>query len=220
MYIRINSFVVDQCHDEGSFTTSMITNFRFLSKQLHTSRSIYKTLAQSPYYNLILGDIALNHNYDINTLQLKKQFLNKQKLYHPDAQTGKSDEEAAHALQTSSLVNKAYETLLHPLSRAVYILELNGIEIGEADSVEDPDLLMEILDLREQLEEATSEDQVRSLRETNKEAINSTINDVSAAFQNENYEDAKNLTIKLRYLTNLDTAAKDWQPGAPVILQH
>ncbi|TIA88176.1 hypothetical protein E3P99_02726 [Wallemia hederae] len=120
----------------------------------------------------------------------------------------------------SSQINKSYETLLNPLSRAVHLLELNGIEIAEADSIQDTSLLIEVLDLREQLEDAETEDQVAELRQENQESITQTIQHLSQAFQDQDLQQAKNFTIKLRYLTNLDTAARDWQPNTPITLHH
>lgn len=64
-------------------------------------------------------------------------------------------------------MNKAYHTLKDPLARAKYLLELQGVEVGESDSLEDPALLMEVMEIREELDEATTDDQVAQVKETN-----------------------------------------------------
>lgn len=71
------------------------------------------------------------------------------------------------AARTSSIVNKAYSTLLNPFARAEYILELNNIEIGESDNVDDPELIMEIMEAREGLDSAESQDEVERIRAEN-----------------------------------------------------
>lgn len=71
------------------------------------------------------------------------------------------------ARDLSGVVNKAYHTLLSPLSRAQYILRNHGLEVSEADQVEDPVLLMEILESREALEEAQTQSDADAIREEN-----------------------------------------------------
>ncbi|CAG8788550.1 7616_t:CDS:2, partial [Acaulospora morrowiae] len=93
--------------------------------------------------------------FDINPADLRRGFLRLQQRVHPDNYGAKDQQEYTYAQQQSSLINKAYQVLKDPLSRAQYMLQLNGIAITESESLEDPKLLMEILDTRERLEEAT-----------------------------------------------------------------
>lgn len=67
-----------------------------------------------------------------------------------------TDGELAHAL--SSRLNDAYQTLLHPLSRAEYILAQHGQAVAEGDQVEDQAFMMEVMEARETIEEATPAD--------------------------------------------------------------
>lgn len=67
----------------------------------------------------------------------------------------------------SSRVNKAYKTLLNPYTRAEYLLQQEGLEIGESDNVQDKELIMEILELREALEEAEDQEAVDEIRAEN-----------------------------------------------------
>jgi molecular chaperone HscB len=72
-----------------------------------------------------------------------------------------------YAQQQSSLANKAYSTLKEPLSRANYMLELLGAPIHETESLNEPELLMEVMEARELLEEAQTEDEVQDLKNVN-----------------------------------------------------
>ena len=56
------------------------------------------------------------------------------------------------AAELSSVVNKAYGTLLNPFTRAEYIMQLEDVHIGESESLDDQELIMEIMDAREELD--------------------------------------------------------------------
>ena len=58
-------------------------------------------------------------------------------------------------------MNRAFKTLQNPVLRAEYILRGQGIDLAESEqTLEDPELLMEIMERREALDEATSQGQV------------------------------------------------------------
>lgn len=78
-----------------------------------------------------------------------------------------ADKEAAHEL--SNTINTAYRTLMSPLHRIEYILHRNGVEIGEADQLDDIELISGIMDIREEIDAVQPGDTqgLLSLRETN-----------------------------------------------------
>ena len=58
-------------------------------------------------------------------------------------------------------MNHAFKTLQNPVLRAEYILQGQGIDLAESEqTLEDPELLMEIMENREALDEAISQEQV------------------------------------------------------------
>ena len=65
-------------------------------------------------------------------------------------------------------MNEAYKTLNSDSLRGEYLLGKRGIQIEEKDKMEDPGLLMEILEVREALADAQTEEQVADIREQNK----------------------------------------------------
>lgn len=64
-------------------------------------------------------------------------------------------------------MNKAYGTLLNPYTRAEYILQLEGIHISESESLTDPELIMEVMEAREELDSADSREEVERIRQEN-----------------------------------------------------
>lgn len=160
--------------------------------------------------------------FDIDTKDLRMRFLKRQQGVHPDSYSGQEEKAASLADSQSSLLNKAYYTLLDPLSRAQYLLELHGLPIEETDSLTDPELLMEILDARESLEDAQSEEDMEKVRAANSGRTQHTISLLSQAFAANppDVERAKQLTVELRYLRNLEEAAKEWRMGERVEIRH
>lgn len=94
------------------------------------------------------------------------------------------------------------------------------MQIAEGESLEDPELLGLILETRETLESAQEEVEVDQIRQLNSETTKSTVAQLSEAFEAKDYDAAKALTVKLRYLTNIEQACREWAPGKRVELQH
>lgn len=167
-----------------------------------------------------LGENAAEPIYDIDVRKLRMSFLRKQQQVHPDSYAQKSSEEYQLAQTQSSYLNKAYNTLKEPLARAQYMLALNGVEISESESLEDPELLMEVMEIREQMEEAESEDDIEKLKVENNEKIHQTADQLTHAFKSNNLEEAKELTVQLQYWDNIRRAIVDWAPGKRLELKH
>lgn len=64
----------------------------------------------------------------------------------------RSDEEKAISENYSSLVNKAYSVLQSPLKRAIHLLAIKGEQIQEDQKLENPQFLMEIMELNEEVQ--------------------------------------------------------------------
>ena len=131
-----------------------------------------------------------------------------------------ADKKRAEAL--SSRINEAYKTLQNPLLRAQYLLSLRGIEVAEDETakVEDPELLMEVLEAREQIEEAQHEDHLVDMKTANEERISESTRIIDQAFRDDDLEAAKSEAVKLRYWINIRESIEGWEKGAPVVLQH
>lgn len=82
---------------------------------------------------------------------LEAAYFAAQRASHPDRFIGKPQAERMAAMQRSVDINNAYHTLKDPLSRARYLLHLNGVEVGtDRDTVKPSQaLLMEVMELRE-----------------------------------------------------------------------
>ena len=102
----------------------------------------------------------------IDTEELQKRFYSRTRQWHPDRFGAARAEEQARANEMSSALNDGYRVLRDPLSRAEYLLSLEGMDISrERSSNVPPELLEEVFELNEMLEDAHSnEDELRQAR--------------------------------------------------------
>jgi molecular chaperone HscB len=160
-----------------------------------------------------------NGPFTIDLDALKKEFLQLQARAHPDLHPPENKNKA-QAL--SARINEAYKTLQSPLLRAQYLLSLRGIELAEDETakVDDPELLMEVLDARERIEEAEAEEDLVDMKMENEARIEESVKTLEDAFAADNIEAAKAEAVRLRYWINIKDSLHAWEKGKPVVLEH
>ncbi|KAF9352913.1 hypothetical protein BGX26_009305 [Mortierella sp. AD094] len=170
---------------------------------------VVQTLAPGANYFEVLG-LSPELSFDVDVKDLRNKFFKIQQQVHPDSYTQNTNGDQVYAQQQSSLANKAYSTLKEPLSRANYILELLGSPIHESESLSEPELLMEVMEARELLEDAQTEEEVEDLKSVNDGRISETVDGLSVAFKEHDLETAKTLAIKLQYWIRIKNVIRDW----------
>nr|QCY50103.1 DNAJC20 [Apostichopus japonicus] len=148
-------------------------------------------------------------NYDLDVSRLQKFFRELQSKLHPDRFSQKSEREQSFSAGQSSAVNKAYRTLLRPLSRGLYMLELAGYPVEEGDSDVDPSFLMEIMELNEKLSELNDLDEIKKIGDVNAEKLKGLMKELSIEFESKNYEKAREVLMRLKYYANIDDKVRD-----------
>jgi molecular chaperone HscB len=99
---------------------------------------------------------GLSTDYALDPVALEKAYFAAQRATHPDLAVGKPEDERVEAFLKSQLVNEAYEVLKNPLSRAEHMLALKNIFVNDENHTKvPPELLMEMMELRERLQEAS-----------------------------------------------------------------
>jgi len=95
--------------------------------------------------------------YDISISELESKFKSLQRLVHPDRFTTKTKQEQSYSSQHAMSLNSAYTTLKDPLARGRYLLYLRDPSLLRAGAVkEKPEVLAEILEIREEIDSAIS----------------------------------------------------------------
>ncbi|XP_048820286.1 iron-sulfur cluster co-chaperone protein HscB isoform X2 [Lagopus muta] len=150
-----------------------------------------------------------DRSFRLDAQRLQRRFRSLQRALHPD-RFGRRPAEQRYSEQHSSLVNKAYQTLLHPLSRGLYLLELSGVEPAqETDSDADSEFLMEIMEINEKLAEPKNDEALGEIETLIKDRQEELTEEVTAAFERGDLQEAKKLLAKMKYFANLEDKLKN-----------
>ncbi|MCW9033113.1 MAG: Fe-S protein assembly co-chaperone HscB [Alphaproteobacteria bacterium] len=143
--------------------------------------------------------------YRIDESELDLKYFELQRMLHPDRFVAKGGAEKALSQQQAISLNDAYETLKDPQRRADYMVHLFGTEVlpEGCNLVNDQELLMEAMEMREALLEAETADEVMSVGQRAFDDIKICIEDLADAFDLHNYGEACRLTTRLKYLQKL-----------------
>lgn len=114
---------------------------------------------RADYYALF----GLEERYALDMAELERRYLERSRAAHPDRFVNAPAHERVRALGESMQLNDAYKALKSPASRAEYLLGRRGVTIGHNETL-DPEFLMEILEMREELAEAKAMREVATLR--------------------------------------------------------
>jgi molecular chaperone HscB len=107
---------------------------------------------------------GLDPLFGIDTIELERVYRDLQSQVHPDRYAHLPESERRLSMQWATRVNEAYRTLRQPLSRAQYLLELNGIDTRhESNTAMPPDFLMEQMEWREAAAEARAAEDMDGL---------------------------------------------------------
>ncbi|MBY6063787.1 co-chaperone HscB [Pseudidiomarina sediminum] len=102
---------------------------------------------------------GLAEAYSIDLAELQQRYRKLQQALHPDRFANASERDKLLAVQRTSQLNDAYQTLRNPLTRAEYILSLRGVDMQhEQKTLQDPEFLMAQMEWRERLETLAGDD--------------------------------------------------------------
>ena len=131
---------------------------------------------------------------DIDLASLKSEFLKLQQQYHPD-----KAEDKDQALIKSSEINQAFKVLSHADSRAGYLLALKKQDHHLDQSISDFEFLQSALEIREQLDDAASTDDLVSLKKEVSQWIDGLVREFKIDYADEDWSEARDTVRKLRF---------------------
>jgi len=159
------------------------------------------------YYDILETPKSPNP-FVVNESRLKNNFRRVQRHVHPDVWAVQGEDKTRVARDLSGLVNEAYITLLQPLSRIHYILSQHNLGVLETDQLEDPHLITEVIEIREALEDASTEGEVEDIRKDVAGKISATMENIELAVHAEDWGEARREAVRLKYLRGIEAAAQ------------
>jgi len=152
----------------------------------------------------------------LDVAELSGRYRELQRVVHPDRYASAPQQEQRVALQQATQVNEAYETLRDPLKRAVYLLQLQGVDTDqETATTRDAAFLMQQMELREALAEIRSApDPVARLDDLMREIgamLNSQVGELAMQLETgtpEQLEAARESVSKMQFLNKLFAQAE------------
>jgi molecular chaperone HscB len=102
--------------------------------------------------------LGVEPRFDLDLAALEDRHRALSGALHPDRYSGRPAAERRMALDRAIEVNTAWRALRDPVKRAEALFQRAGIEVGElAEPKPTPDLLMEMMEVREELADAKSD---------------------------------------------------------------
>ncbi len=151
---------------------------------------------------------GLSVSFAIDATALDQHYRALQAQVHPDKSAHLSEVEQRLAMQHSTQVNEAYQTLRNPLARGRYLLKLQGVDTQEETNTSMPlEFLMEQMEWREAITEAQQASDLTGLDELEarlRRETQSLESQLEGKIDTEkNYTDAAGLVRKLRFMEKL-----------------
>lgn len=110
--------------------------------------------------------------FEIDSQQLDAAYREIQGRVHPDKFVTATDAEKRVAMQWATRANEAYQTLKNPLKRAMYLCEMNGVDLATESNTNMPTaFLMQQIEWREALDEARDTKNQSALEQLENELI-------------------------------------------------
>lgn len=144
---------------------------------------------------------SLSPAFDINLDDLEQKYLTLQQQYHPDQLLHKTVGEQDTAAIESININEAYKILKNPISRAIYLLKLQGINIDDDNCPIKPDhsTLMQVLELREEISQIKNKDEINQIRNNLESEITRLMQEVKKNFSKNDFNQVAQFLIKIKY---------------------
>jgi len=150
-----------------------------------------------------LFEIPVDYAVDLDRLQHRYREL--QKAVHPDKYANASSQERRISMQQTSWINQALHTLKHPVERAVYLLQLKGVDFTmDNETTMDAAFLMEQMEMRERLERVREQNdalaELDSMLADVKSNMNTMADEFKCAYASDELDDAREVVRKLQFL--------------------
>ncbi len=151
------------------------------------------------YFQLL--DLQKKYNFD--KAQLKSKYLAMQIKFHPDRAI--DEEQRRIFLEQSMKINEAEKILKDDYLRAEYMLKLAGSKFDDStlrDAISAEEL-EEIMEMHEMIDDTEDLGELEKMEQLKLHEKNEMVQELGVYFDTNNIAKALDLTVRLKYLTNL-----------------
>lgn len=177
---------------------------------------VINPVAPGTDYFTIFG---LPRRYQLDEHELHKRFLNLTRDIHPDRFATSAPETVDLTMRLAAQINEAHEVLKDPVLRAEYLLQRAGGKRPSEDKSAPGEMLAEVMDLREQIEDAASRDDQTALDELRRRVdhmaaqVQATVASLAEAVadqpEEEDLEELRSYLNGIKYVRNLQELLSD-----------
>ena len=152
----------------------------------------------------------------VDLKDLEQRFYALSRQWHPDRFARRSAAEKEESLQATAILNDGYRTLRDPVARLMYLLKLEGFDVGEQGTKDvPPDLLEEVFELNMAIEElkegdesalpqlAAARHRFEGMRDELDREMQQKFGDWDAGHDRATLADLRALLNRRKYITNL-----------------
>lgn len=151
---------------------------------------------------------SIPSTFSVNQKQLSETYRELQKQYHPDKFVMSSESDRLLAMQKSTMINDAYQTLKNSCLRAQYLLLLAGVDIAlEQKTLQDTGFLMQQMQWRETISCFTEndEDAIEQFAENIQKQVDQLQSKIAVQLQDNELEATADSIRKLKFMLKLQT---------------
>ena len=144
--------------------------------------------------------------FSVDKTRLSQTYRDLQKQYHPDKFAMQDDRTRLQAMQKSTEINDAFQTLKDSCLRAQYLLKLNGLDIElEQRTLQDTGFLMQQMEWREKIADFTADDeeQIEDFEKEISALVNSLETEIEASLAVKQLEQTATLVRKFKFMLKL-----------------
>lgn len=144
----------------------------------------------------------LPRSFDIGVEALQPRYRELQRQFHPDRFAAEPTEVQRVAVQRAADINAGFSVLKDPVHRARHLLELADHPLHvESTTVSDTDFLMAQMELREQLEEADTLEQMAELRAEAEDWLQNLGREFAIDYRDGDWAEAGDTVRKMQFMS-------------------
>lgn len=146
--------------------------------------------------------LGLPLRFDLDPQDIERRYRDLQRAVHPDRHTHAAPATRRAALSGAVSISEAYRTLRDQLLRAEALLRVLGRAVDSETAQPDPELLMEMMELRESLQDARVAGDARRVDGLRSRVVaerDTTLAELTQKFVTNDLDGATALVSRLRY---------------------